>query len=61
MNSLKSKLRDFFSLFDSNPNKYELVSNPSLESSDYKSLIELLLDSNSTAKDIDSLLHSFPN
>ena len=61
INSIESKLRDFFSLFDSNPSNYELVSNPSLESSDYKSLIELLLDSNSTAKDIDSLLHSFPN
>ena len=61
INSIKSKLQSFFSLFDTNPSNYELVSNPSLESSDYKSLIELLLDSNSTAKDIDSLLHSFPN
>ena len=59
--SLQSKRQSFFSLFDSNPSNYELVSNPSLESNDYKSLIELLLDSNSTAKDIDSLLHSFPN
>ena len=33
----------------------------SLESKDYQSLIELLLDTNSTAKDIDSLLHSFPH
>ena len=32
-----------------------------LESKDYQSLIELLLDTNSTAKDIDSLLHSFPH
>ena len=32
-----------------------------LESSDYKSLIELLLDSKSNALDIDSLLHTFPN
>ena len=61
INSIKSKLQSFFSLFDSNPSNYELVSNPSLESNDYKSLIELLLDSNSTAKDIDSLLHSFPH
>ena len=61
IDSLQSKLQSFFSLFDSNPSNYELVSNPSLESNDYKSLIELLLDSNSTAKDIDSLLHSFPN
>ena len=61
VNFLTDKLHSFFSLFDSNPSNYELVSNPSLESSDYKSLIELLLDSNSTAKDIDSLLHSFPH
>lgn len=61
IDSLQSKLQSFFSLFDSNPSNYELVSNPSLESNDYKSLIELLLDSNSTAKDIDSLLHSFPH
>ena len=32
-----------------------------LESKDYQSLIALLLDTNSTAKDIDSLLHSFPH
>ena len=32
-----------------------------LESKDCQSLIELLLDTNSTAKDIDSLLHSFPH
>ncbi|MBR2148077.1 MAG: hypothetical protein IJ965_01355, partial [Campylobacter sp.] len=57
--SLESKLQSFFSLFDSNPNAYELISNPNLESKDYQSLIELLLDTNSTAKDIDSLLHSF--
>lgn len=61
INSLQSKLRDFFSLFDSNPSKYELVSNPTLESNDYKSLIELLLDPNSNALDIDTLLHTFPN
>ena len=59
--SLQSKLQSFFSLFKSNPNAYELVSNPNLESKDYQSLIELLLDKNSTAKDIDSLLHSFPH
>lgn len=61
VNFLTDKLQSFFSLFDSNPSNYELVSNPSLESNDYKSLIELLLDSHSTASDIDSLLHSFPN
>ena len=61
IDSIQSKLHSFFSLFDSNPSKYELVSNPSLESSDYKSLIELLLDSKSNALDIDSLLHTFPN
>ena len=55
------KLQSFFALFDSNPNRYELISNPNLESKDYQSLIELLLDTNSTAKDIDSLLHSFPH
>lgn len=55
------KLQSFFSLFDSNPNRYELILNPNLESQDYQSLIELLLDTNSTAKDIDSLLHSFPH
>lgn len=49
--SLESKLQSFFSLFKSNPNAYELVSNPNLESKDYQSLIELLLDTNSTAKD----------
>ena len=59
--SLESKLQSFFSLFKSNPNAYELVPNPNLESKDYQSLIELLLDTNSTAKDIDSLLHSFPH
>ena len=59
--SLESKLQSFFSLFKSNPNAYELVSNPNLESKDYQSLIALLLDTNSTAKDIDSLLHSFPH
>ncbi|WP_233714366.1 hypothetical protein, partial [Helicobacter trogontum] len=61
INSLQSKLQSFFSLFDSNPSKYELVSNPTLESNDYKSLIELLLDPNSNALDIDTLLHTFPN
>ncbi|MDY5184431.1 MAG: hypothetical protein SPF53_00790, partial [Helicobacter trogontum] len=61
VNFLTDKLRDFFSLFDSNPSKYELVSNPTLESNDYKSLIELLLDPNSNALDIDTLLHTFPN
>ena len=49
--SLESKLHSFFSLFKSNPNAYELVSNPNLESKDYQSLIALLLDTNSTAKD----------
>lgn len=61
IDSIESKLQSFFSLFDSNPSKYELVSNPTLESNDYKSLIELLLDPNSNALDIDTLLHTFPN
>ena len=61
INSLTDKLHSFFSIFDSNPSKYELVSNPRLESNDYKSLIELLLDSKSNALDIDTLLHTFPN
>ena len=61
INSLQSKLQSFFSLFDSNPSKYELVSNPTLESNDYKSLIELLLHKDSNALDIDTLLHTFPN
>ena len=59
--NIESKIRDFFNRFDSNPSSYELVKNPSLESKDYKSLIELLLDNHSTAQDIDTLLHSFPN
>lgn len=45
---LQSKLQSFFSLFKFNPNAYELISNPNLESKDYQSLIELLLDTNST-------------
>ncbi|WP_238699698.1 ribonuclease domain-containing protein, partial [Helicobacter trogontum] len=61
IDSIESKLKSFFSLFDSNPSKYELVSNPTLESNDYQSLIELLLDPNSNALDIDTLLHTFPN
>ena len=61
INSLQSKLQSFFSLFDSNPSKYELVSNPTLESKDYQSLIELLLHKDSNALDIDTLLHTFPN
>lgn len=61
INSLTDKLHSFFSLFDSNTSKYELVSNPRLESNDYKSLIELLLDSKSNALDIDTLLHTFSN
>ncbi|WP_299548737.1 hypothetical protein [uncultured Helicobacter sp.] len=59
--NIESKIRDFFNRFDSNPSSYELVKNPSLESKDYKSLIELLLDNHSTAQDINTLLHSFPN
>lgn len=55
------KLQSFFSMFDSNPLEYELVPNPTLESKDYQSLIELLLNKNSNALDIDTLLHSFPN
>lgn len=61
IDSIESKLQSFFSLFDSNPSKYELVSNPTLESNDYKSLIELLLHKDSNALDIDTLLHTFPN
>lgn len=61
IDSIESKLQSFFSLFDSNPSAYELVPNPTLESNDYKSLIELLLDPNSNALDIDTLLHTFPN
>lgn len=59
--SLQSKLQSFFSLFKSNPNAYELVSNPNLESKDYQSPIEPLLDTNSNALYIGMLLHSFPN
>lgn len=55
------KLQSFFSMFDSNPLEYELVPNPTLESKDYQSLIELLLNKNSNALDIDTLLHTFPN
>ncbi|EQM94587.1 hypothetical protein HRAG_02365, partial [Helicobacter bilis ATCC 43879] len=61
INSLQSKLQSFFSMFDSNPLEYELVPNPTLESKDYQSLIELLLNKNSNALDIDTLLHTFPN
>ena len=55
------KLQSFFSMFDSNPLEYELVPNPTLSSKDYQSLIELLLNKNSNALDIDNLLHTFPN
>lgn len=58
---LQSKLQSFFSLFDSNPSAYELVPNPTLQSQNYKSLIELLLHKDSNALDIDTLLHTFPN
>ena len=61
INSLQSKLQSFFSLFDSNPSAYELVPNPTLQSQNYKSLIELLLHKDSNALDIDTLLHTFPN
>ncbi|WP_243543061.1 hypothetical protein, partial [Helicobacter cinaedi] len=61
IDSLESKLQSFFSMFDSNPLEYELVPNPTLESKDYQSLIELLLNKNSNALDIDTLLHTFPN
>ena len=61
VNFLTDKLRDFFSLFDSNPSAYELVPNPTLQSQNYKSLIELLLHKDSNALDIDTLLHTFPN
>ncbi|WP_243554933.1 hypothetical protein [Helicobacter cinaedi] len=61
IDSLESKLQSFFSMFDSNPLEYELVPNPTLSSKDYQSLIELLLNKNSNALDIDTLLHTFPN
>ncbi|EQM94579.1 MULTISPECIES: ribonuclease domain-containing protein [Helicobacter] len=61
IDSIESKLQSFFSMFDSNPLEYELVPNPTLESKDYQSLIELLLNKNSNALDIDTLLHTFPN
>lgn len=61
IDNLKPKLQSFFSMFDSNPLEYELVPNPTLESKDYQSLIELLLNKNSNALDIDTLLHTFPN
>ena len=61
IDSIESKLQSFFSLFDSNPSAYELVPNPTLESKDYQSLIELLLHKDSNALDIDTLLHTFPN
>ncbi|STP07465.1 hypothetical protein [Helicobacter fennelliae] len=61
IDNLKPKLQSFFSMFDSNPLEYELVPNPTLSSKDYQSLIELLLNKNSNALDIDTLLHTFPN
>ena len=61
INSLQSKLQSFFSMFNSNPLEYELVPNPTFKSKDYQSLIELLLNKNSNALDIDTLLHTFPN
>ncbi|MGX3046053.1 M23 family metallopeptidase [Helicobacter sp. T3_23-1056] len=57
----ESKLQAFFTKFDSNPNAYELVENPTLTKQDYQSIIEVLLRKDSNANDIDKTLHSFKN
>ena len=61
IDSLETKLQYFFTKFDSNPNAYELVENPTLTKQDYQSLIEVLLHKDSNANDIDALLRTFPN
>lgn len=41
IDSLESKLQEFFTKFDSNPSAYELVENPTLTEQDYQKILML--------------------